>query len=206
MVRRLTPDDRRAEIIARTHEMIATRGAEGLSLRKTARWCGMSAPGLLHHFSDLTALLEAVLTERAQQEACAYSRAIAEIDALGTRATLRDLADITVRITAEHGLESVNFDRLEMHALTDPAHPLHDYFAAGHSTRLLRPLILELVEREYENTTAVIAMLGLVTEGLRRRWLRTTGLPHFEADWHAVRDTVFQSLECFRKETVLAAA
>ncbi|HWK19924.1 MAG TPA: helix-turn-helix domain-containing protein [Microbacteriaceae bacterium] len=202
MVRRLAPEARRAEIIARTRAMIATRGAEGLSLREVARWCGMTAPGLLHHFDGLAAVLEAVLEERADEEIHLYAQAIG---AIGEHATLRDLADATVRVTAERREESANFDRLEMIALMDRTHPLHEYYRHGKDIRRLRPLTLALAEREYEDPLAVVSVLGLVAEGLRLRWLRSEAIPDYEADWAAVRDTVFAGFEHRRKDRPLTA-
>lgn len=184
------------EIIARTREMIATQGADNLSLREVARWCGISAPGLLHHFDGLTAVLEAVLTERAEEVKRLYAESI---DALGDRATLRDFADATVRITAEQPDDSRNFDRLEMIALANPAHPVYAYYRHGSDLRQLRSLTLTLAEREYEDPIAVVSVLGLVAEGLRLRWLRSETAPDYVADWEAVRDIVFGGFEHLRK-------
>ncbi|XPP26191.1 MAG: TetR/AcrR family transcriptional regulator [Leucobacter sp.] len=198
MARRLVPEARRAEIIARTRKMISVQGGENLSLREVARWCGMSAPGLLHHFDGLTAILEAVLTERAEEERQIYAR---ELDAIGAQATLRDLADTTVRIAANRPEESRNFDRLEMIALADPTHPAYAFYRHGSDIRQLRPLSLMLAEREYEDPLAVVSVLGLVAEGLRLRWLRSETPPDYVGDWESVRDAIFYSFERFRKAT-----
>jgi AcrR family transcriptional regulator len=197
VARRLTPEARRAEIIERTHEMIAQQGGEGLSLREVARWCGMSAPGMLHHFDNLQDLLEAVLTARAESERASYAQAI---EALGEDAVLRDLADATVRISAANGDENRNFDRLEMLALADTTHPAYDFYRNGSDMRNLRPMALALAEREYEDPVAAVTVLGLVAEGLRLRWLRSETKPDFQADWDAVRDTVFAGFAHLRKD------
>ncbi len=198
MARRLAPEARKAEIIALTRKMIAAQGAENLSLREVARWCGISAPGLLHHFDGLTALLEAVLTERAEEERQLYARAL---DAIGPQASLRDFADATVRIAANQPEESRNFDRLEMVALADHTHPAYAFYRHGSDVRRLRPLTLTLAQREYEDPTAVVSVLGLVAEGLRLRWLRQETLPDYLGDWESVRDTVFAGFEHLRKHS-----
>ena len=64
MARRLTPEVRRAEIIATADDLIAAEGYRSLSLREVARRCGMSAPGLMHYFPDMPSLLHAVLEHR----------------------------------------------------------------------------------------------------------------------------------------------
>jgi AcrR family transcriptional regulator len=197
VARRLTPEARRAEIIERTHEMIAQQGGEGLSLREVARWCGMSAPGMLHHFDGLPDLLDAVLTARAVRERAAYAEAI---DALGEDAVLRDLADATVRISAANADENRNFDRLEMLALADTTHPAYEFYRNGSDLRSLRRMALTLAEREYENPAAAVTVLGLVAEGLRLRWLRSETKPDYQADWNAVRDTVFAGFAHLRKD------
>ncbi|MGP6178565.1 TetR/AcrR family transcriptional regulator [Microbacterium sp. A196] len=196
MARRLVPEARKAEIIARTRQMIAAQGAENLSLREVARWCGMSAPGLLHHFDGLTAVLEAVLTARAEEERQMYA---ATIDTAGDQATLRDFADATVRIAASRPEESRNFDRLEMVALADPTHPAYAFYREGSDVRRLRPLTLMLAEREYQDPIAVVSVLGLVAEGLRLRWLRSETPPDYLGDWELVRDTVFDGFDHLRK-------
>src|SRR3954468_6884682 len=73
MARRLSPEVRRAEIIVTADALIAAEGYRSLSLREVARRCGMSAPGLMHHFPDMPSLLNAVLAHRDEVDLAAIT-------------------------------------------------------------------------------------------------------------------------------------
>lgn len=192
MARRLPLDARRAEILKRTREMIATRGPEGLSLRSVARWCDMSAPGVLHHFSSLKVLVEEVLAERDAEELAAF------VDALPSDATLLVWADTVVRVSTTRAVENRNFDALETQALANPDHPAYDYFARQHQLRPY-PATVELAAHDYpRNPSAVVELLSTVVDGLRLRWLRSEDVPDYEADWRRIRETLFAGFEQYR--------
>jgi AcrR family transcriptional regulator len=192
MARRLSPDERRSEILQRTREMIAQRGPEGLSLRSVARWCGMSAPGLLHHFDGLKPLLEAVLAARDEEELAAFEAA------LPPDAGLIDWADTVVAVSATRIEENRHFDALETRAIADPEHPAHDYYRQIYRMRPF-PATVALAARDYpRDPVKVVDVLVTVVDGLRLRWLRSTETPDYEADWLRIRDTVFSGFEQYR--------
>lgn len=190
MARRLTVDARRREIVERTRQLIAEQGPDGLSLRAVARWCDMSAPGLMHHFAGLKPLLEEVLRERAEAEAEAYAAALPE------NPTLRDWADTVARVAMDHVLENRNFDALETQALANPDHPAHDFYV-----RAWHPYspTVELAQKEYPRNPQVVSeTLRTVVDGLRLRWLRSQEAPDYAGDWGRIADTVFAGFEQYR--------
>ncbi|MCD7100938.1 TetR/AcrR family transcriptional regulator [Pseudoclavibacter sp. 13-3] len=190
MARRLSLEARRSEILQRTRQMIAEQGPEGLSLRAVARWCGMSAPGLLHHFDGLKPLLEAVLRERAEDEMAAYTAA------LPANPTLRDWADTVARVAMTRVEENRNFDALETQAIANPDHPAHDFYLM--ETRPFAATIT-LAEEEYpRNPQLVTEVLSTVVDGLRMHWLRSREAPNYFEDWQRVADTVFAGFEQYR--------
>lgn len=192
MTRRLSLEARRAEILQRTRAMIAEQGPDGLSLRGVARWCGMTAPGVLHHFDGLKPLLEAVLEQREAEELAAF------VAALPPNATLREWTDTVVAVASLNAQENSRFDALETQALTDPAHPAHDFYRREHERRPY-PTTVELAQREYPgNPEAVVETLGVVVDGLRLRWLRMNEVPDYRADWDRIRETVFAGFEQYR--------
>ncbi len=185
MRRRLTAEARREEIVAIAHELIVTEGARSLSLRSLARRCGMSAPGLMHHFPDMKSLLEAVLIAREERD-------VAAITALaGPDPTTLDMLDAAVRLYAGEADITMRFDALEAEAL-DPDHPAHDYYAGRDQRTLdsLRPLI----ERDYEDPDRVIAIVGVLYDGVRSRWVMHPERSDLWADWVLVRETVVPTL------------
>lgn len=190
MARRLSLEARRSEILERTRQMILEQGPEGLSLRAVARWCGMSAPGVLHHFDGLKPLLEEVLQQRHDEQAQAY------VDALPENPTLREWADTVAKVAMSQVEGNRNFDALETQALANPEHPAHDFFL-----RRIRPFpaTVALAEKDYpRNPEMVVEVLGTVVDGLRLRWLRSTEPPDYFADWCRIADTVFAGFEQYR--------
>ena len=189
MATRLTPQARREYILTRTREMIAREGPEGLSMRKVARECEMTAPGVMHHFETLEDLLTEVLTVRREEEASRYQELLLEA---GPGATLRD--------ASENPVEAQNFDRLEALARVDPTHPAHKYYKGRSVVGEVGPLSSYLAQLEYREPLAVLNVLSLVAEGLRARWTRSEAVPDLEADWLAVADDVFAGFEYLRRE------
>src|SRR5262245_50829224 len=119
MPRRLTPEARRAEIITTARELITQEGYRSLSLREVARRCGMSAPGLMHHFADMPSLLSAVLESRDDAD-------LAHITAsVPAEATFDDVVEAAVAYYADDPSVG-SFDALEAEAI-DPSHPAHGY-------------------------------------------------------------------------------
>lgn len=171
-----------------TRTMIAENGAQNLSLRSVARYCGMSAPGLLHHFSSLEELLTAVLEQRAEEHALAIQARLADEH---PDPTLRNLADTVVRFYADEPEEARNFDRLEGEAFS-PGHPARKFFKR--STVSPWDVTLNLIEKEYRDPEAVLLILSLVVDGLRLRWLRDEDADYW-TDWVGVRDAVFATFE-----------
>ncbi len=188
MARRLTPEARRAEIIERTRQLIAEQGPTGLSIRSVARWCEISPTGMLHYFDGLTPLLEAVVAARDAEE---LQAATDFVTSLGPEGRLIDLADALVRYSEANPKETSHFDALEVEAVASPTHPAHDYYLH----QVVRPLppAIELAQREYADPDAVIAVLGVIVDGLRHRWLRSPSIPDYWNDWAKIRDTVFSS-------------
>jgi len=191
MAQRLAAEARRAEIIRVTRATIGDRGAAGLSLRAVARWCGMSAPGVLHHFSGLKELMEIVLEERDAEE-------MAGVMAIFERGapTLRGFADALVRYLSEHPVETWHFDVMEAEAVADPTHPGHDHYLR----QVVRPIpiAVELARREYRDPERVLSVLSVVADGFRYRWLRAQSVPDYWNEWEPVGETVFRMLEPWR--------
>lgn len=185
MARRLSPEVRRAEILAKTRELIAADGPNGLSLRSVARYCGMSAPGVLHHFDGLRPLLEEVLAQRDKEE---FTAAATSLAALGDAATVLDLGDALVNHIAAHAVEARNFDALEAEAVASVDHPAHDYYVRQPTTP--HPAIVALAAQHYSEPEAVVTLLMVIVDGMRHRWLRSDDDPDYVGDWKRLRPTV----------------
>lgn len=147
---------------------------------------------MMHHFPALKPLLEAVLAQRDAEHLAAYEAAMPE------DGTLLDWTNTVVQVATSNLQENKNFDALEVQALADPSHPAHDYFQGQYNLRPY-PLTVALAKREYpKNPEAVVEVIGVTVDGLRLRWLRSTEMPDYEADWGRVRDTLFAGFEQYR--------
>lgn len=191
MAKRLRPEERRALIVEETLEMIGEKGPDGLSLRSVARWCGMTAPGILHHFAGLQELLIAAMDERAKQEYAAFAGALPDDP------TLLDWINSIVEVSVARAEKNLRFDALELQALAEPSHPLHNYFLQGSQRPF--PLTVELAAKGYpKNPQAVVDIVRIVIDGLRFRWLKAEETPDYLDDWASVRDTIFDCFEQYR--------
>ncbi|UUT36135.1 TetR/AcrR family transcriptional regulator [Microbacterium elymi] len=118
---------------------IAAFGQSGFhtaTLTDIARACGISRPGLLHHFDSKEALLTAVLERRDQIDAEIFITAIDR-----SSSPLQAIVDIATANSKTTGLTEL-FAVLSAEA-TNPQHPAHDYFVALY-TRLRTDLAAAL--------------------------------------------------------------
>lgn len=101
-------------------------GYNGTSLRDVAARAGLSHTGLLHHFPDKPALLEAVLDDRLNGPA--YILPLDSSDGEVFIRALVDLAELNMHDRANIALLTI----LSAEAVT-PGHPAHDYFKRWHA-------------------------------------------------------------------------
>lgn len=166
----------RQEIIRTAILVFADVGYHGASLRDIAARAGMSHPGLLHHFPNKAALLEAVLEYR---------------DAVDQEAIREDLArggdefDALVRVVERNRLRRPLvelFAGLSTEA-TSPDHPAHAFFQRRY-TRLVADQATHLRERAARGGLApgvdpeqaartVVALM----DGLQVQWLLSLERP-----------------------------
>lgn len=173
--------------------MIALNGPSGLSLRSVARYCGMSAPGVLHHFDGLKPLLEQVLAQRDAEE---YASAAASLIELGDDASVLDLGDAFVHHIAAKPIESRNFDALEAEAVASVAHPAHEYYSKQLTAP--HPMTVALAARHYSQPEVVVTILMVLVDGMRHRWQRAEGIPDYIGDWQQLRPSVEARFEYLR--------
>lgn len=95
--------DLKAVILAQAAELVAERGADGISLRELARAAGVSHAAPAHHFTDRRGLFTALATEGFQLLAAALTDA---------RPQFIDAAKAYVRFALDHpGHYEVMFDK-----------------------------------------------------------------------------------------------
>ncbi|QAY72162.1 TetR/AcrR family transcriptional regulator [Agromyces protaetiae] len=177
--RRLSPEARRAEILAVTQAAIVEVGYRSLSLREIARRCDMSTPGLMHYFSDLPTLLAAVLERRDQLDQAAIIERV-------PGATLLETLDEVWRYYNERADEVRSFDALEAEAL-DPGHPAHAYFLRRDAR--IFAILGEIIEREFADPETVSRLVRLLLAGERVSRLLDSGLD-VANDWAVIERVI----------------
>ncbi|MEF2979013.1 TetR/AcrR family transcriptional regulator [Subtercola sp. YIM 133946] len=165
---------RRAQILDAATEAFIAQGYNATSLRDVAGRAGLSHTGLLHHYPDKAALLEAVLDDRLEGVSTTVP-----LDAADGETFLRALLELaardvqnpaTIRLVSVLGAEAVN-----------PGHPAHGYFVAWyalvrqHLTRALDDLDRRGLYRAAIPTSVAALHLLTMRDGLNLQWLLSPG-------------------------------
>ncbi|GAA1924761.1 TetR/AcrR family transcriptional regulator [Microbacterium aoyamense] len=108
-------------------EVFAQSGFRAGSLRDVAARVGMSEAGLLHHFKNKSALLQAVLDHRDD-----HARELVDFDLLDGVESLRGLVRLARYNQSIPGVVEL-FCVLSAEA-TSPDHPAHEYFVARYAS------------------------------------------------------------------------
>lgn len=128
-------DRRRAQIVDTAFDFFGSRGYHGVSMLEIADACGVTRPGLIHHFPSKEALLEAVLKHRDERAARLFFDGAPTESADGLAYFNR-----LIRV-AEYNGHDIGLVRLFAMLSTeaaDPAHPAHDYYVARYRRSLSR--------------------------------------------------------------------
>jgi AcrR family transcriptional regulator len=171
---------KRREILDQAMALFGEAGYRGASLREIATRCGLSHPGLLHHFPTKQALLLAVLEHRDEVDG-------ARLSSRGTGlAILRGLVELAALNATRPGIVEL-FTVLSAEA-TAADHPAHGYFVRRYETTVgLVELAYGQVRAEgalrpeIEVVAAAHQFVALM-DGLQIQWL----LSHRKLDMAAV--------------------
>lgn len=160
---------KRREILDQAMALFGEAGYRGASLREIATRCGLSHPGLLHHFPTKESLLLAVLEHRDEVDDARLLTGRTGV------AVLRGLVDLAALNATRPGIVEL-FTVLSAEA-TAADHPAHTYFVRRYQTtvrtievayeqartdRVLRP--------DIEPAVAARQFVALM-DGLQIQWL-----------------------------------
>ncbi len=182
--RRLTPEQRRAEIIAEATRLVAERGFNGLSLQNVADACAMSVPGLLHYVGTKDGLLVAVLTHRdaVDLEVAGLTSPPDQIES--PRAVLDALMEHNagqreiVRLYTVLNAESLN-----------PDHPAHEYFTRRYVDSFER--LWALLTPHFADADAMAHDVIAAMDGAQLQWLRFPDSVDLVEAWSRQADAIF---------------
>jgi AcrR family transcriptional regulator len=164
---------KRQEILEQAAALFAEVGYRSTSLRELAARCGLSHPGLLHHFPTKESLLLAVLAERDEVDGHWLAEASSGTDAL------RRLTEVVALNAGRRAIVEL-YTTLSAEA-TSPEHPAHAYFVARYAAVLesvtaafARVQAESNLRPEVDPPTAARQLLALM-DGLQVQWLLDGG-------------------------------
>jgi len=161
---------KRAEIIEHATALFGTAGYRGSSLRDIAAGCGISHPGLLHHFPTKEALLTAVLEHRDELDLQQFFRPSA-----GGVDALRRVVALVAHNETRRGIVEL-FAVLSAEA-TAADHPAHEYFVVRYRrtlaamTAAYRQAGEDGALRDGVEPATAARELVAVMDGLQLQWL-----------------------------------
>ncbi|MCB2412752.1 TetR/AcrR family transcriptional regulator [Demequina sp. TTPB684] len=184
--RRLSPEQRLAEVIAAATRLVAERGYNGLTLQAVATACGMSVPGLLHYAGSKDGLLVAVLAHRDQVDLAVTGLDSPPRGDVSPRAMLDALVAHNagqreiVRLYTVLNAESLN-----------PDHPAHAYFTRRYQDAFER--LSALLSAHYANAEALAHDVIAAMDGAQLQWLRFPESVDLVEAWNRQADAIFAS-------------
>jgi AcrR family transcriptional regulator len=167
----LATEQRREQILDAAVEAFTAKGFNGTSMREIAVRVGMSHTGMLHHFPDKAALLEAVLDRRVERA----NRHI-NLSSGDGLSFLRGLIAVTARDVSSPS-DLAMYCIVAAEALA-PTHPAHGYFVRWY--RLVRKSVRTALEDldatgRYRPKNVPIdiaaAQIAGLRDGLNQQWL-----------------------------------
>lgn len=166
--------ERRRLILEQAATIVSECGYHGFGLQELATRCGLTKPGLLHHFPSKEALLIAVLRDRDRRDEIAVVAATRALTSAqspscpslsGVRETLHA---IVARNSAQPELVRL-YAVLRAEALS-PSHPAHDYFNAREAAA--RDLFAQMLSPHVADPPAAARHVMALMLGLEMQWLR----------------------------------
>lgn len=182
---RMTPDQRRDEILETATRLISQSGFNAVSQADIANACGVGKSLVTHYFSSMKALLAAVLDAKDMADFATLSDA-----------TYPSSRPVPVRAFFTRHIEN-NLKRWEIIRLhrvldaeaLDPAHPAHDYFVDRY--RRTREAARDLLAFKRDPECATQELLAF-WHGLELEWVRNRDLPVLSI-WNSFADRFFAS-------------
>lgn len=163
---------RRDQILAEAARLIARNGYQGFIVRECAEQCGLSEPGLLHHFGSKEKLLIAVLENRDRIDSELIATMMGKTARGPTPMSRSEVLDVLRAIVA-HNSTRPELARLyvvlKAEAL-NASHPAHDYFMQRQDAVLEK--FAQMVEPHVTDAAGCALELLALMQGLEQEWLR----------------------------------
>lgn len=165
---------RRARILDQAQRIISERGYNGFGIQELAECCGLTKPGLLHHFGSKEQILLELLRDRDARSEAAIADALTQGNGLQVGGeTPRDRFIRGMRAVVERDIAQPELTRL--HAILraealSPHHPAHRYFTARAQAK--HAAVSEGVETLSPDPCSTARQVLAMMAGLTEQWFR----------------------------------
>jgi AcrR family transcriptional regulator len=197
----MTP--RRASILDETLRIVGERGYHGFGIQELAERCGLTKPGLLHHFGSKDQLLIALLNDRdARSEADLGQLFLEGYDSAADPDVQRDLFRQGLLAVVERAVAQPDLMRLQVVLRSEainPDHPAHAYFAARQKEKLER-LALRVAPFSADPQSTARRILATMS-GLEQQWLSEGKGFDMLAEWGAALKILLQEQTAIKHPT-----
>ena len=178
---------RKQHFLAEAARIIGERGYFGFGLQELAERCGVTKPGLLHHFGSKEQLLIELLRERDHANAAAVGSLLKpddfeDVDVITREGLFETLRGAMARGAAEPEMLRL-YAVLSLEAL-NPLHPAHAFFASRDAA--IRDLFKTMLQPHSDNPRSTALQLLSAMKGLEQEWLRTPDAFDLIAEWDAL--------------------
>jgi AcrR family transcriptional regulator len=171
---RVASRQRRDAILDEALRVIGEHGYQGFTLQELADRCGLTKPGLLHHFGSKDQLLIDLLRERdAKHEAAVVEVLGRHHDPAASPDDQRQMFIAALCLIMARNAAQTELLRLQVMLRVEainPGHPAHDYFAGSEAAKLI--LLAEHVERFSLAPESTARQVLALANGLEEQWLR----------------------------------
>lgn len=182
MAERLDPADRKRRILETAMAIIDREGYRELTMRALARECGMTAPGVMHHFPTMPALVTAVVVFRDTRDVIDYD-AFDIAPGVGRRILDSVVDNIVARPKAAELFAMVQAQAI------DPTHPGHQYFKDR--AQEIKDKFAPILGLDYANPEEIICHVIPIVDGLQLNWLRDPQSFDLRQRWDDIADALF---------------
>lgn len=189
----LAGGERRQRILDEALTIVGAKGYHGFGIQELAQRCGLTKPGLLHHFGSKDQMLIALLHDRDGREEADLNRVfLPTYEEAGDPLKQRDVFRRALRALVERSLTQPALMRLQVVLRAEainPDHPAHAYFQARQQNSLEH---LETAAKPFSKHPKSLARQILATMyGLQTQWLQEEGAFDLIGEWDRALDVIF---------------
>jgi AcrR family transcriptional regulator len=181
--------DRPQLILDAAVPIIGDRGYYGFSIKEVAESCGLTVPGVLHHFGSKEALLLAVIQDREERDSEAVWQDVVQDDFAGF-ATL-SLNDLKKRLhdTVLRNSKQPDILRLFSMLRTEALYPKHPAYELFHNRAALAIEVLGLAfTGKFPDPESMARQIVAAMTGLENIWLERSMEFDLVAEWDRIID------------------